>query len=142
MTIKQKALAKELLGNDSTTMKDAMIAVGYSENTATHPSTVTESKGFQELMESYLPDTDMLTVHQEGLKAMKQLNALVMVREGVDGKTETTYKDNEGVIEVPDHPTRAKFLELGYKVKGRLKDGINVSGDLNMTVNIVRHAGS
>lgn len=120
MTQKQKALAKKILKNPSLTMKDAMLEVGYAPNTAIAPQNVTESKGWAELMEKYLPDEKLLDVHEQGLEAMKPIGALVLVRNGKDGKPEQILKDNEGMIEVPDHATRAKYLELGYKVKKKL----------------------
>lgn len=137
-TQKQKELVKKILHNPSMEIGNAMKEVGYSENTRPHD--VLNTKSWEELTEEYLPNDDMLAVHQEGLTAMKQIGALVLVKQAKDGSTSLITKDNEGMIEVPDHSTRAKFLELGYKIKGKLKDGLNVQGDLNMTVNIVRHA--
>jgi hypothetical protein len=57
-TIKQKKAARLLVengGNVSKAMRDA----GYTEATAKTPQKLTESVGFQELLEIYLPD-DML----------------------------------------------------------------------------------
>lgn len=112
-TNKQKALAKKILENPSLTMKDAMTQVGYAENTVIAPQNVTESKGWKELMDKYLPDDKLLEVHQEGLEAMKQLS----VRGGKDANAES-----DDFIEVPDHPTRAKYLDLAYKVKGKMNE--------------------
>lgn len=100
-------------------MKDAMLEVGYAENTAIAPQNVTESKGWIELMDQYLPDEKLLEVHEQGLEAMKPIGALVLVRNDKNGKSEQVLKDNEGMIEVPDHATRAKFLDMAYKVKGK-----------------------
>lgn len=101
MTNKQKELAKKILENPSLTMKDAMLEVGYSKNTAIAPQNVTESKGWKELMDQYLPDAKLLNVHKKGLEATKIV-------------TSHTEPDRE----VPDFAVRAKYLELGYKVKG------------------------
>jgi hypothetical protein len=131
MTLKQKALAKEIIENPSSTMKDAMIKVGYSENTAVAPSQITESKGFQELMNTYLDDDETLAVHKEQLHATKVISA----RNGKDASAET-----DDFIDVPDNQARLKAIELAYRIKGKLKDGLNVEGDLNMNVTIVRHA--
>lgn len=43
-------------GNRSKAMKEA----GYSDNTAKNPKKLTDSKGFRELMDSYLPDDLLL----------------------------------------------------------------------------------
>jgi polynucleotide 5'-kinase involved in rRNA processing len=115
-TNKQKALAKELVVNGSnTTMKEAMIKVGYSPNTAVAPTKVTESKGFNELLEKYLPDDKLLKVHEEALEAKK-------------------WNDFTGERE-PDHTTRLKAVDLGYKLKGKIGGTqVNVlnQGDMSM----------
>lgn len=115
MTNKQKALAKKIIENPSLTMKEAMLEVGYSENTAIAPQNVTESKGWAELMEKYLPDEDVLKTHKAGLNATKIFSS-------------HTEPDKE----VPDHPTRLKAVEMAYKVKGKLND-TNVNVQVNVT---------
>lgn len=121
-TQKQKALAKKILENPSLSMHKAMVDVGYSENTAIDPSNVTNSKGWQELMDKYLPDDKVLATHEAGLEANKVIS--------VHGGNATA--DSNDFIEVPDHPTRLKAVELAYKVKkkigndtvaGEMKDG-------------------
>jgi hypothetical protein len=114
MTIKQKLAAKKILENPRLPIGKVMEEVGYSPNTAVHPKDLTESKGFNELMEQYLPNEKVLKTHEEGLEATKQLS----VRGGKDANAES-----DDFIEVPDHPTRLKAVELAYKVKGKLKDG-------------------
>lgn len=99
-------------------ISEAMKEVGYSLATAKNPKNLTESKGWGELMDKYLPDDEVLAEHQKGLHATKPIGALVMVKQS-DGK-EVVYKDNEGVIEVDDTPTRLKAVELAYKVKKKL----------------------
>src|ERR1035437_786297 len=138
MTLRQKALAKNI--GKYKTIEEAMIKSDYAPSTSHQQQEIISGKGFQDLMEQYLPDDNLLAVHEAGLKAMKPIGALVLIKNDKDGKTQQILKDNEGMIEVEDHATRAKFLELGYKIKGKLKEGINVQGDLNMNVTIVRHA--
>ena len=67
MTTKQKLAASKLqetAGNVSKAMKLA----GYSESSAKDPQRLTRSKGWQELMEKYLPDKGLLQVHKGLLK--------------------------------------------------------------------------
>lgn len=116
-TLKQKRLARKIVENRSPDMKTAMLEVGYSMATAIKPSQVTNSIGWNELMEKYLPDEDLLQVHQEGLHANKVVSAVIV---GKDANEKTN-----DFIEVPDVPTRLKAVELGYKVKGKLKDTPN-----------------
>jgi hypothetical protein len=108
-TNKQKALAKKIIANPSISMKEAMVSVGYSENTAIAPQNVTESIGWMELMEKYLPDDEVLETHKQGLKATKWL-------------TSHTEPDKE----IADHPTRLKAVELAYKVKRKTEASVNV----------------
>lgn len=121
-TKKQKALAKKILENpslDDITSAD-MVEAGYSANT--RPNEIVSAKGWQELLEKHLPDTKLTTKHEELLEATKQLSA----RNGKDANAET-----DDFIEVPDYQTQIKALELGYKVKGKLKDN-----NVNVQVNV------
>lgn len=49
------------------TVSDAMREVGYSENTIHTPSKLTESNGYIELMEIYLPDNKLLKALEEDI---------------------------------------------------------------------------
>lgn len=102
-TNKQKALAKEILRNPTQTMGQAMAKAGYDP--VTRPVEVTSSKGWQELVDTMLPDEKLLLRHYEGLDATKIM-------------TSHTEPDRE----VPDYAVRKQYVELGYKVKGRLKE--------------------
>ena len=90
-TIKQKTALNKVVengGNVSKAMRDA----GYTEKTAKTPQKLTESKGWKELVEEYLPDDLLARVHHEGLQATK-------------GKK-------------PDYFARHKYLDTAYKIKG------------------------
>jgi hypothetical protein len=52
-TNKQKALIKKISENVGMPMGQAMREVGYSKSTALSPERVTDTKGWQELMEKY-----------------------------------------------------------------------------------------
>ena len=86
------------------TRQKAMIEAKYSKSYASS-SHIKKTKGWQELTEKCLPDRELVKVHQEGLQANKVI-------------TSHTEPDKE----YPDHSTRHKFLELAYKIKGRLKE--------------------
>ena len=61
-TKKQKAVFKKVFKEDKSihsAMKDV-----YAESTAKNPKNITQSKGWQELMEKYLPDKKLAQVHQ------------------------------------------------------------------------------
>jgi hypothetical protein len=124
-TMKQEMAAKKVVENHGNISR-AMLEVGYKPKTAKNPKNLTQSKAWPDLMEKYLPDNEVLEEHQKGLHATKPIGALVMIKQD-DGK-DVVYKDNEGVIEVDDTPTRLKAVELAYKVKGKLgNNGMNIN---------------
>jgi len=89
-----------------------MLESGYPKTTARNPQQVTKTKSWQQLMEEVLPDVQLLRVHQEGLKATKII-------------TSPTEPDRE----IKDYSTIKGYLELGYKVKGKLSDSNTVNID-------------
>lgn len=110
-TIKQKLAVKKIIENHrsvSAAMRDA----GYKNTTATVPKNLTKSKGFNELVEEYLPDEKLLKAPNEALEATK-------------------WNDFTGERE-QDHTTRLKASELGLKIKGRLQP----DGQINQQINI------
>ena len=121
-TIKQKKAVKKIIENNGN-VSQSMIEVGYSPETAKNPQQLTESKGFQELVEKYLPDDKLLKKHDEALEANKVISANVFPG-GKDGKPVNDF------IDVPDYQTRLKAVELGYKVKKHLVDKVEHSGEI------------
>jgi len=120
-TMRQKKAAKKLVENGGKSVSGAMIEAGYSPATAKNPEKLTKSKVWEELMEEYLPDELLQKVHREGLEATKIISANITYGDA-DEKT-------NDFIDVPDYPTRKQYLELGYKVKNKIKDKVEVSGD-------------
>lgn len=116
MTIKQKKAIKKVVENGGNVSR-AMIESGYSPATAKTPQKLTESKAWIQLMDQYIPDDKLLVKHEEALEATKPIGAQILIDK--DGKT--ISKENEGMIEVPDHAVRLKAVELGYRVKGKLR---------------------
>lgn len=114
-TLKQKRAAAITLENGGV-VSAAMLEAGYSPAMAKNPQKLTESKGWQELIETYLPDQQLIEVHQEGLAATKVV-------------TSPTGPD----FESPDYQTRHKYLETAYKLK-RYLGGDGGSGP---TINFV-----
>jgi len=91
-TEKQKRAFKEIVENGSN-KKDAMIKAGYSKNTAIAPTKMTETKGWEKLMEEHIPDDLLSKVHNEGLEAVSNKK--------------------------PDFGVRHKYLDTAYKLKGK-----------------------
>lgn len=70
-TNKQKVALEKIVenhGNISKSMREA----GYSENSAKNPKNLTDSKGFQQLAEAYLPDDMLLRALAEDIEEKKQ----------------------------------------------------------------------
>lgn len=111
MTIKQKIALEKVMENHGNVSR-AMLEAGYDPTTAKNPKNLTESKAWNEMMEEYLPDNKVLQTHAEALEANKVISAKIIGKDA-DGNT-------DDFIEVPDHPTRLKAVELTYKVKRRL----------------------
>lgn len=113
-TLKQKKVAELILGGHTGTFGEAMRMAGYSEQTSDTPQVVTESKGWQELMDKYLPDKDLAEVH----------NALLHKKETI------VVRDEDGSrVELTNQPDTdaARALDMAYKLKGKyapLKLGI------------------
>lgn len=66
-TYKQKIVASKLAENGGNIGR-AMIAAGYSKATAKTPQKLTRSKGWQQLVDKFLPDAKLLKVHSELLE--------------------------------------------------------------------------
>ena len=70
-----------------------------------------ELSKFQELIDKYISEEALAKVHNEGLKAGKRI-----------------FKNNNSTGEIeevgfePDYAVRHKYLETGYKVRGRMKE--------------------
>lgn len=69
--MKQKKAFDKVVENGGNISR-AMIDAGYSENTAKTPQKLTESTGWQELMETYLPDKELAQKHKQFLNSEKE----------------------------------------------------------------------
>lgn len=122
-TPKQKLAAKKVL--EGMPISKAMGEVGYASSTANATGKLTNSKGWQELMDKYIPDSDLAKVHKEGLEAT------TFYSEGIgNGFTE--------LIEKPDYSVRHKYLKTGYELKGKMKPDLLPPGTTtNQTLIII-----
>jgi hypothetical protein len=105
-TLRQKKAFKEITDNHrpvSTVMRE----VGYDDDTASKPSNLTNSKGWKELMEQYMPDSLLAKRHQELLNK----------------------RDEDGT---PDTVAVTKALDMSYKLKGSYAPEKTSSLNLNI----------
>lgn len=113
-TIKQKRAFKALAvngGNISAAMREA----GYAPSITHKTEKLTNSVGWQELMNQYLPDDKLAEVHQQGLAATR---------------IHTSHTEPDQVVE--DWATRAKYLDMAYKVKGNYAPEKNINVNINV----------
>lgn len=103
-TIKQKLAVSKVVENGGN-VSQGMIDAGYSAATANTPQKLTESKGWQELMDEHFPEERLAKKIDEGIDATKV-------------KSSMTEPDKI----VPDYPTQHKFTETALKLRGKLKD--------------------
>lgn len=74
-TAKQQFVVGKIVENSrlgrTETLGAIMRQAGYSDASAIKPSQLTESKGFQELLDEVMPDNELTKIHRSLLKSMK-----------------------------------------------------------------------
>lgn len=127
-TSKQKRAAKNIVengGNVSKGMRDA----GYSPATAKTPQKLTESKGWLELLDEYIPDDKLQEVLKDGLEAQRIISAMNTGKQAAGATSD--------FIEVPDHAVRHRFLDTALKLKDKYPgDRKILMGDENAPLEI------
>lgn len=130
---------------------------GYSEETSKTPQLVTESKGFKEEMERYIPDEMIVKTHRilfgatnltkmtfDSSLSNRQIKSII---EGLEGnKVRNIVRPKRGnqvtcYYSTPDGNTRLKAIDMGYKIKNLYQR----KGDDNnkpMTIQVINYADS
>lgn len=116
-TIRQReAINKIVESHGKISVSKAMRDSGYSDKTAKNPKNLTESNAWDNLVEKFLPDKDLVKVHKEGLKATTRRPHLI----DRDDKGRPIYD----YVKEDDFPTRHKYLDTAYKLKKRLNSDV------------------
>ena len=119
-TIKQKTAFKEVLSGSTITR--AMKIAKYADTTASTTGKLTNTKGWQELMNQHLPDSALAKKHRELLNKKEVLS----IHQGKDSHLEFTEQPHSDV---------SKALDMAYKLKGRYaKEG---GGDVTNNILIL-----
>lgn len=129
LTKKEKGFVKDYVKTGNGTkaalknynVKSEHVAAVIASENLTKPDIV-------KAIDDALPDELLNTVHLEGLAANKILSANITYGEA-DEKT-------NDFIEVPDHLTRAKFLDMAYKRKGSYAPEKSQSVNVNIEKNL------
>jgi hypothetical protein len=96
-TIKMQKAAIALVGNGGN-VTQAMLAAGYSEATANTPGKLTKSVGWQELLDTYLPDDMLLRALSDDIEKKEgnrtaELTLAVKMKGRLSEKVEHTNPD-------------------------------------------------
>lgn len=100
----------------------------YSKRFAEHPDRLKKSKGWEELMEQYLPDKLLGKKHRELLEVPKK------VRTFIKGDLSTEYE------ELDSNAVKAG-LDMAYKLKGKYapeKHDVTSKGEKVMAINYIK----
>ena len=127
-TAMQKRAFQEFLVDDGGTQGEKLVKAGYSSKTAETPTKVTESVGFKQLFEQYLPDKDLAAKHKE-LMNKKEVHVSTN-KFGEVNITPTGEIDTQAV---------KAALDMAYKIKGNYKED-NDQRKVNVTINVERLA--
>lgn len=133
-TARQRKAVEKLVENGGKSVSGAMRAAGYSPATAENPSKLTKSKSWQQLLDQYLPEKKLTEAHKKLLNA-KYLDHMVFplateedtVRELLKsvGCTVRRFQYGETALHcwfwAPNTKAIKDAVELGYKVRGKLK---------------------
>lgn len=153
-TIKQKKAFKAVVENGGNVSR-AMLDVNYSPATAKTPQKLTESVGWQELLDEYLPERDLAKKHKELLNAvnLEKLSfnprdtdeEIRKVIENMEGYTLLYIKSSESdgritdkyaYVKAPDNMAQDKALDKAYKLKGSYAPektqalNVNIKGEI------------
>lgn len=117
-TIRQKLVFDKVLKGAS--ISPTMREVGYSKATSKTTGKLTNSKGWQKLLQRHLPDSHLGKKHREFLDAPRQVR---------------TYRKGELEVETEEtDPSAVKALDMAYKLKGRYEN--NEGGNKVLIINI------
>jgi len=125
-TAKQKKAFKEIVEN-SRNKGEALRMAGYSEATAIKPTQVTNSKGWQELLDEYMPEDELAKLHAEGLRSSE----LPIRHRYLDTayKLRGSYAPDKQQIQVEDVTDESVLDELLDKLDSKLKAQYVGQGD-------------
>lgn len=152
-TIKQKKAIDKLVENGGNISK-AMRDVGYSPQTAKTPQKLTESKGWKELMDKYLPDSLIAKKHNELLNA-SGIDHMVFPLNVSDKEIKELLKEANCIVKKimhsetqthvwffsADNNARKNALDMAYKLKGSYQVELGETDETKVNVNVINIIG-
>jgi len=152
-TVKQKVAFKEVV--NGSTLTKAMKVAGYSVETSKRTNKLTATKGWEELMQTFIPDEELAKKHHEQLNSSKltklyfdidddeETIADVCEKLGVELLYIKENKDKTGKtanVKAADFFFRDLALDKAYKVKGRYNEP--EGGNKTLIINITGETAS
>lgn len=142
-TKRQEKAVQLFVENGGKSASAAMREAGFSDAYAKNPQKLTATSTWDELLDKALPDSKLLTAHKKILNAQKlehMVFPLGMEEADIKKLLNSTgckpkqIKYGEQAIHVwywsPDMKAQAKAIEMGYNLKGKLKQKVEHSGEV------------
>lgn len=138
-TARQHRAVKKTIENLRKSKPESMGKVlrdsGYPYSSSTVPNQITKSKGFQELMEQYLPEENVIREHGNLLTSSRHENyifprdendkVIKEIVEAISGCKLIRIRQNNTAKRAyywcPDNNSRKDAIDLAYKLRGRYK---------------------
>ncbi len=152
-TVKQKVAFKEVV--NGSTLTKAMKTAGYSTETSKRTNKLTATRGWDELMQTFIPDEELAKKHNEQLNSSKltklyfdidddnEVIEEVCDKLGVELLYVKENKDKTGKtanVKSADFFFRDLALDKAYKVKGRYNE--TEGGNKTLIINITGETAS
>lgn len=134
LTLKERKFIKFYLETGNVSKSALRAGYAFRQSGFQNLSKLVIQEAFQMLLDKQgLTDARLNEVLIEGLESNKIIGYLHQYKKkGKSGKVEKISPDeivSSEFMEVPDMPTRHKYLKSAYKLKGKLKDKIELTGE-------------
>lgn len=134
LTIKQRKFIKYYLESGNVSQSALKAGYAFRQTGGDTLSKAVVQEAFEMLMDKQgITDEKLNQVLADGLDATKVVGYLHQYKKkGKNGKVEKIQPDeiiSSEFIDVPDMPTRHKYMEIAYKLKGRSKDKVELTGE-------------
>jgi phage terminase small subunit len=132
LTVKQRKFLKYYLESGNVSQSALKAGYAFRQSGGDTLSKAVIQEAFEMLLDKQgLTDKKLSKVLTEGLESNKVVGYLHQYKKkGKNGKVEKIQPDeiiSSEFIDVPDMPTRHKYLDTAYKLKGQFKDKVELS---------------
>src|SRR6185312_4486113 len=137
MTLKQKLAVEKMVENGGNKSK-AMLEAGYSPATAKTPQKLTESKGFELLLQDYR--NELLAKGINGKKMAQKMDEWLEAKKVISAhNAKDANAETDDFIEVPDYQTQLKAGEMLREDLGiKSSSGPGVAIQINNSIQTIK----